>query len=305
MKMRGRRYSRHLLWALGLASLVLAPSPAATAASPPGSAGASGAAGTGAAGTGAAGTASESSAPTSYYLALGDSVPVWDGTDSYAHLLENHYVSTIPGLTLEDMAISGATTTSMLKGPEYRTALRFLHSHVGHMTLITIDIGGNDLVHCATATGINQACTKKGLATVAHNLTKMLSGLKKAAPSVPIFGMNYYDPYLGDWLAGGSVRTLALGTLPIVARLNTELVSLYGGPSVTADVTDAFKTSNDTSLVDSPWGKVPIDVDRACSWLDITCHKGASEGFGDDPNISGQKTIAAVFEHTIGKLRSP
>ena len=75
--------------------------------------------------------------------------------------------------------------------------------------------------------------------------------------------------------------------------------------AVTADVTDAFKTTNDTSLVDSAWGKVPIDVDRACSWLDITCHKGAAEGFGDDPNIPGQKTIAGVFEHTIGKLQAP
>jgi len=301
MKIRGGRRSRHLLRALAVASLVLAPSTVATAASRIGAAGVAGVAGE----DGAAGVASESSAPTSYYLALGDSVPVWDGSDSYAHLLENHYVSTIPGLTLEDMAISGATTTSMLEGPEYRTALRFLHKHVGHITLITIDIGGNDLVHCATDTGINQACIKKGLATVDHNLTKMLSGLKAAAPSVPLIGMNYYDPFLGDWLAGGAVRTLALGSLPIVASLNTELDSLYGGPSVTADVTDAFKTTNDTSLVDSPWGKVPIDVDRACSWLDITCHKGATEGFGDDPNIPGQKTIAGVFEHTIGKLQAP
>jgi lysophospholipase L1-like esterase len=301
MKLRGGRAYRHLSAVLALACLVLAPSSVAAAASRNGATGTAGEA-TAAA---TAATPSGSSAPPTYYVALGDSVPVWDGDDSYAHLLENYYVSTIPGLTLEDMAISGATTTSMLKGPEYRTALRFLRQHVGAITLITIDIGGNDLVHCGTTSGLKQACVKKGLATVDRNLTKMLSGLKAAAPSVPIIGMNYFDPFLGDWLAGGSVRTLALGTLPIVASLNTELDSLYGGPSVTADVTDAFKTTNDTSLVDSPWGKVPIDVDRACSWLDITCHKGAAEGFGDDPNIPGQQTIAAVFEHTIGKLRAP
>jgi hypothetical protein len=32
---------------------------------------------------------------------------------------------------------------------------------------------------------------------------------------------------------------------------------------------------------------------------------GRTEGFGDDPNIAGQKKIAAVFERTIGKLQAP
>lgn len=241
----------------------------------------------------------------SYYVALGDSVPVWDGSHSYAHLLENHYVASIPGLTLKDMAVSEATTTSMLDGGQYQAALRFLHQHAGHIALITIDIGGNDVVHCATPTGIDMTCITNGLASVKKNLTTMLAGLAPAAPSVRVIGMNYYDPYLGDWLGGGATRTLALGSLAVVAELNSDLESVYGGPAVTADVQDTFKTADDVSMVGSAWGRIPVDVDRACSWLDIICHRGEPEGFGDDPNITGQMKIAAAFERLIGRLRAP
>ena len=244
-------------------------------------------------------------ASPSFYVALGDSVPVWDGSHSYAHLLENHYRTTVPGLALEDMAVSGATTTSMRKGGQYRSAIRFLESHRGRIALITIDIGGNDVVGCASSTGIDQSCVTKGLATVERNLSTMLAGLKAAAPSVPLIGMSYYDPFLGDWLAGGEARTLALDSLSVVRSLNREVVSLYGGSSATADVTGAFRTQNQSSLVSSRWGRVPVDVDRACSWLDITCQVGQTEGFGDDPNVPGQRQIAAAFESTIGDLRTP
>lgn len=244
-------------------------------------------------------------AASSFYVALGDSVPVWEGTHSYAHLLEDHYRSSIPGLALEDKAVSGATTTSMLKGGQYRSALRFLDHHPGRIALITIDIGGNDVVGCASSTGIDQSCVTKGLATVEKNLSTMVSGLRAAAPSVPLIGMSYYDPFLGDWLAGGGARTLALDSLSVVRSLNREVVSLYGGSSATADVSGAFRTQNQTTLVASPWGRVPVDVDRACSWLDIMCQVGQTEGFGDDPNVPGQRRIAAAFERTIGDLRTP
>jgi hypothetical protein len=202
------------------------------------------------------------------------------------------------------MAVSGATTTSMLDGGQYRSALRFLGSHVGEIALITIDIGGNDLVGCASPTGIDKTCVRKGLATVEKNLSTMLSGLRAAAPSVPLIGMSYYDPFLGDWLAGGTARTLALDSLSVVSALNREVVSLYGGPA-TADVAGAFANHDDTTFVSSPWGSVPVDVDRACSWLDITCRVGQTEGFGDDPNVPGQRRIAGAFESTIGDLRNP
>lgn len=68
----------------------------------------------------------------SYYLALGDSVPVW-GPASYPNLLLAHYQSTYPNLQLVNLAVSGATTASMLDDGQYSSALAFLHAHQGEV----------------------------------------------------------------------------------------------------------------------------------------------------------------------------
>ena len=234
-----------------------------------------------------------------FYLALGDSVPVWDGDASYPNLLLDHYKTAVPDLQLVNLAVSGETTTSMIEDGQYAAALAFLHAHENEVALITIDIGGNDVVGCASSSGVNEQCFQQAEAVMATNITTMLGGLHGAAPGVPIFGMTYYDPFLGDWLAGGVARTIALGTIPGAVALNETLTSLYGA-NRTADVQDAFAVTNSTTLVSSSWGTVPVDVADACQWLDIECAVGQLEGFGDDPNAAGQVQIAQAFENVIG-----
>lgn len=235
----------------------------------------------------------------SYYLVLGDSVPVWNGTRSYPDLLLSHYGHRLPGLRLDDIAVSGETTTSM-RDYQYPQALKFLRAHKRHVALITIDIGGNDIVGCSPPAGLDPTgpCVITARATIKRNLQAMLAGLHKVAPGVPVIGMNYYDPFLGDWLAGGPDRAFALSTVPALRALNQELAALYGTKN-TADVQGAFHATDLTTIVESPWGNIPIAVQRACAWLDITCRPGAPEGFGDDPNDSGAAAIASAFEHTI------
>jgi hypothetical protein len=258
-----------------------------------------------AAGAIAASAAAHKANPTrSYYLALGDSVPVWNGTQSYPYRILAHYQRRLRGLALDDIAVSGATTGSMLRGGQYHTALQFLRAHRGHVAMITIDIGGNDLVGCVTASGIDQRCGTQARATIRRNLGKMLAGLRAAAPHVPLIGMTYYNPFVGDWLAGGVARSLVLATTPGLLALNHELTRLYGGAKKTADVQSAFRATDFTTIVSSRWGTIPIAVKRACSWLDIVCNNGALEGFGDDPNVTGAARIARAFERTIGMLRA-
>lgn len=248
----------------------------------------------------------------SYYLALGDSVPVWNGARSYPYLIVDHLQRKLPGLSLDDIAVSGESTTSMLQGQQYQQALSFLRAHQGHIALITIDIGGNDVVGCAfsiATSGPDSTCSKQARTTIRRNLTAMLAGLRAAAPGVPVIGMSYYDPVLGDWLAGGALRSLAFSSLRSLVVLNHELISLYGGARNTADVQGAFRSLDFRHRVLSPWGKVPIAVQRACSWLDIQCQQGVEEGFGDDPNDAGAAAIASAFERRIDRLcvrrRSP
>jgi lysophospholipase L1-like esterase len=238
----------------------------------------------------------------SYYLALGDSVPVWNGNSSYPYLIVAHYQRKLPGLRLVDMAVSGATTGTMRLGGQYLAARSFLRAHRGHIALITIDIGGNDIVGCVGLGGLDPACSAQARSTIKRNLTAMLAGLHKAAPGVRLIGMTYYNPFLGDWLAGGPLRSRALSTLPGLVSLNRELTALYGGAKKTADVQGMFRSTDLKTVVASQWGDVPIAVKRACSWLDIQCHVGAPEGAGDDPNNAGAAAIASAFERTIGPL---
>ena len=249
-----------------------------------------------------------------YSLALGDSTAMWNGTRSYPDLIVSHYKATVPHLTLVDMACSGETTSSMIAhslcapgGSQYHNALSFLRGHAGKIALVTIDIGGNDVVNCVYVANPT-TCFVNGLKTMQKNLATITGGLRAAThPGVPIIGMNYYDPLLGDWLAGpGSTRTLALQAMAGVATLNKDMTAVYAKVSApAADVATAFQSSDMTHLVSSPWGRIPVAVDRACALLDITCHRGAAEGFGDDPNDSGAVVIAHAFEKTIGTLHTP
>jgi hypothetical protein len=240
----------------------------------------------------------------SYYLALGDSVPVATGRSSYPYLILARYQHRQPGLRLDDIAVAGATTSSMLGG-QYAAARRFLKAHRGRVALITIDIGGNDVAGCFGPGGVNQPCFSQAQATIRHNLGKMLAALRAAAPGARIVGMTYYNPFLGYWLAGGAFRLFALSTVPAGVALNSELTALYGGAKRTADVQGAFRTTDFTTIVSSRWGEVPIAVSRACSWLAIQCHPGAPEGFALDPNAVGEAHIASAFERTIGVLCGP
>jgi lysophospholipase L1-like esterase len=246
--------------------------------------------------------AAPASADRPRYLALGDSVPVWNGKRSYPNLIQRHLRHRLPRLALRNLAASGATTDSMLKGSQYLEARRYLRAHRGHVALITIDIGGNDIVGCAGMGGPDSPCSKRALAQINRNLTTMLRGLRRSAPRVPVIGMTYYDPYLGYWLAGGDYRDLALSTVPGLVELNKLLTKVYGGRAKTADVEGAFRSTDLNTMVASRWGTVPVAVARACSWLDITCVPGQPEGFGDDPNAKGAKVIARAFERKIDRV---
>ncbi len=243
------------------------------------------------------------------YLALGDSAPMWDGNASYPDLIAAHERSSVPGLQLVNLSVSGATTSSMLSGTTRRSgseehqAVAFLDAHRGSVALVTIDIGGNDVLACGTG---SPSCLTRVEAKTAANLTTILSRLRAAAgPSVPIVGMTYYDPYLGDWMARGADRAIAVGSVSYLAALNALLTRTYraAGASV-ADVQGAFDSTDLTTLVSSPWGTIPLAVDRACTLLDMRCVLGAP-AVGSDPTTSGAAVIAGAFETAIGTLGRP
>ena len=248
------------------------------------------------------------------YLSLGDSVPIWNGNLSFSNIITGYFQKDVPHLELVNMACGGETTDSMMAGStcapggsQLQNAVAFLRTHQGQVALVTIDIGGNDVVGCVYASDPS-ACLTQRLVPMKENLSYILDALRLAAgPNIPIVGMNLFDPVLGDWLGPGAPRALALSAgLNGVTVLNQAMDMDYGvADSPVADVQDAFHSKDMTHFVASKWGRVPVAVARACTLLDITCTKGHDENVGDDPDLAGAMVIAKAFEVTIGKLYPP
>jgi lysophospholipase L1-like esterase len=238
------------------------------------------------------------------YLALGDSVPVWDGTKAYPYQIAHHYH--IPRAVLDDIAESGATTDSMLNGGQMTKALAYLSQHQGSPLLITIDIGGNDLLGCIRppTDSVDMSCVQsQENSVIGPNLQTILTMLRGATGSnALIVGMNYYDPLLANWLASNSEQPIAESTASDLDQFNAFLLNTYRGFGISsADVATAFHINDfTTTKKNHAWGVVPTAVYDACKWLDVACHVGSPWNGGDDPVAKGQVVIGKAFDQVIG-----
>src|SRR5579884_2496104 len=180
-------------------------------------------------GTGVAAAApSPAAAPTGgvrWYLALGDSLSQGVQPDAAGHSVATNqgYADDLwgrlharsPNLRLAKLGCPGETTKTMLgggictyaAGSQIAAAVAFLKSHA--VALVTIDIGANDIDGCVSAAGIDEACYQAGVAAVRSNLPVLLHALRQAAPKVPVYAMNYYDPFVAAALKGGTYLALA------------------------------------------------------------------------------------------------
>jgi lysophospholipase L1-like esterase len=241
-----------------------------------------------------------------YYVSLGDSLasgsqPTVSNSDQtgqgYADQLYTIMRSANPKLRLAKLGCGGESTTSMINGgsPDWPScnrlvyksryphgtqlaeAVSFLHAHRSHLALVTIDIGGDDLLG-------------GGLPAVRANLPVILQALRDAAgPDVPIVGMTYYDPFLAEiWFT-----TFDLAALQAEANLddfNGTLENIYGsfGDPV-AQVDDAFSNTDTTIQPDG----LPLDVDRLCEWTWLCTASDLH------PNATGYRVIAQAFLTTL------
>jgi lysophospholipase L1-like esterase len=262
-------------------------------------------------------SASDTSA-VHYYVALGDSLAEGDQPSGvlghgYADQLYAALKADDPTLKLENLACGGETTWSMISGVEptgslgsryfcappgpnreqlahgsqLADAVAFLRAHRGFVSLITVDIGGNDVGLCVYQ--LDPSCLADGLATIKQNLTLILSALREAAPGVPIVGMNYYDPFLAFWF---SDPTAAQTSEQMGLQFDDVLGSVYGAAGdPVADVETAFSTT-DWTLV----GGIPLNVLRICQWTWM-----CDPTYGPDlhANTAGYGVIAQAFEDVL------
>jgi lysophospholipase L1-like esterase len=162
-----------------------------------------------------------------YYLSLGDSlafgyqpnlVAAGDFNPADYRSYAEDFADMRTGLTLVNYGCPGETSSTLINGgcpwpfplhdslggatSQLRAAQAFLAAHPGQVSLISIDIGSNDLLAlvgaCQAQGGDLQACLHAGLpatlGTLAHNYGVILTTLAELAPDAGVVVFNLYNP---------------------------------------------------------------------------------------------------------------
>ena len=239
-------------------------------------------------------------APT-YYVSLGDSYsvgyqPGLGATPGYTAV-----VAKKTGFTLVNFGCGGATTASLISSvgcpdvlphtagavtyptmTQETAAEAFLSAHRGHIGLITVSIGGNDVTSCAIQAN-PISCVSAATAGISKNVTSLAAALRAAAgPRVPLIGLTYPDVILGSYVyptQPPSASRISLAKLSVVAfksLINPALSKAYASANGSlVDVTAA--TGAYTSLTRTvrfrPYGAIPAPVATVCA-LTWFCSQG-------------------------------
>jgi len=260
-----------------------------------------------------------------YYVSLGDSLaagyqpPYHRNSNSlrqgYADQLFRDVRADFDHLRLVKLGCGGETTRTLIKGARYcpfdsgsqlQEAVDFLGSHQGTIQFVTLDIGANDILDACwhyRSGVLNAECVDAVLPVVQANLETILSTLKSAAPGVPIYGMNYYDPFLGYWVLGPNGKPsdpqLAIADAKVWEVVNDAFASTYHANAVAvANVAGAFQSSVFDQVV--PWkhvGTVPVSVANDCAWT-WNCTTPPL-GWDIHANSAGYGVIARAFADAI------
>jgi lysophospholipase L1-like esterase len=239
------------------------------------------------------GVARAGAAGPTYYVSVGDSYSVGYQPGIGATTGYTGYVTKKTHLTLANFGCGGATTASIIDTvgcPDvlphtagahlYPTVTQaaaadaFLSAHRGHIGLITVSIGGNDVTACATQAN-PIPCVGTAVTSIDQNVTTLANGLRTAAgPKVPIIGLTYPDVILGSYVYPSQPATaarLALAAQSVVAfksLINPALAKAYasaGGVFVDVTAATGAYTPLTTTVTVAPYGTIPTAVARVCT----------------------------------------
>lgn len=255
------------------------------------------------------------------YLALGDSlaqgVQRKDGSfgttrEGYPDVLADRLRAAGTPVTLSRIGCSGATVRSLADGgrdctpaapvaPPYANrdaassqlafAESYLRARGDRPTLVTIDIGANDLIGCAGAdpAGV-RACFADGLPEVGTRLREVARRLRSAAGSRTVLAaMTYYDP------------AVALVRQPLAraaALAFHEVVREQANPTIRRTfAAEDFGVARVDRAFGSDGPATDATIDTTCR-LTRLCVAGADF----HPNAEGYARIADAF---LGVVRGP
>ena len=254
-----------------------------------------------------------------YYVSLGDSYsvgyqPGLGSTPGYTVYVAKH-----TGLTLVNFGCGGATTSSILNavgcpdvlphtagGMTYPTTTQiaaadaFITAHHGHIGLITVSIGGNDVTACATQSN-PISCVGTAVKSITTNVTTLAGTCApRPGPNVPIIGSTYPDVILGAYVYPknpGPPAAITLAKESVVAfklLINPALSKAYqSAQGSLVDVTKATGAygSLTTTVKTKTYGTIPVPVATVCT-LTWFCAKGDIHSRTPGYNLIGRLYVA-------------
>lgn len=249
---------------------------------------------------GGAGPAGSGGGPE-YYVSLGDSYAAGtqatgerkqaNTTNGFAYQLPAMAKAKGYNLQLANFACAGATTSSMNSTngckaenlgpgetdyptqPQLAAALGFIKAHAGHIGLITVSIGGNDIFRCVNVPN-QQGCENDAINGIKANLNSAVQQLRAAAGAqVPIVGSTYPDVLLALYLLPRKSFEAQVSVTGFRDLLNPTLAAAYasvGGRF--ADITAASGGYGPWTATENlpPYGSIPVPVAQICQ-LTFTC----------------------------------
>jgi lysophospholipase L1-like esterase len=218
------------------------------------------------------------------YVALGDSLAAGyqpGGAElrdtAYPALTATRLEAGGGDLTLENLGCSGETTTSLVEGGKCDFAAgsqleqaEKLLTGSEDVALVTIDIGGNDLLRCVRGGAqIDTACVTSGVATVKKNLPEILERLRTAAgDDVPVLVLGYYNPWLAAQALDQPVKGVDAAAKAYTA-LSTAIESAAKRTGTTFVGLDEAFSTNDTTPTTINGRSVPENAAKICTLTNI------------------------------------
>ena len=262
-------------------------------------------------------------ASPTYYVSLGDSYSVGyqpgpngaAGTSTPGYTV---YTAKRLNMTLANFGCGGATTTSIISTigcpdvlkntvglQKYPTTTQiaaadsFIKSHKGHIGLITVSIGGNDVTACASSSN-PIPCVGTATSNITTNVSALASDLRAAAgPNVQIIGLTYPDVILGSYVYPtnpGGASAISLAQLSVVAfksLINPALSAAYtqaGGSFVDVTAATGAYTPLTNVVKTKTFGTIPVPVASVCA-LTWFCNQGNIHAKTPGYTLEGQLIV--------------
>jgi hypothetical protein len=178
----------------------------------------------------ASASAGDEPAPAAYLVSIGDSYATGDrpgdgalgsSRDGFAYLLADRFAQRhwrlvnfgCSGETADAMAFDPgcAESARALDGPAYPAipqavaATEFIAEHRDKIGLVTVVMGGNDVVKCLDEPSPRsaQSCAEAAVPKVTLSLDALLTRIRDVAGAVPVVGLTYINVFAADGIDPG------------------------------------------------------------------------------------------------------